>query len=65
MGSPDNGHSNLQSSSNAIVRLSDADAPRMLHSDDLFSGKRLALIDHAGQQYRLLITRNDWLILQK
>ena len=39
--------------------------PRTVKSDELFSGGRLVLIDHAGQQYRLLITRNDGLILQK
>jgi hemin uptake protein HemP len=39
--------------------------PQTLRSDDLFRGQRLVFIEHAGQQYRLLITRNDRLILQK
>jgi len=38
---------------------------RLLRSDELFAGQRVVLIEHAGQQYRLLITRNDRLILQK
>ena len=42
-----------------------APQPRTLRSDDLFDGQRLVYIEHAGQQYRLLITRNDRLILQK
>ena len=31
----------------------------------IFAGERIVLIQHAGEQYRLLITRNDRLILQK
>lgn len=42
-----------------------AGAPRVLASTDLFAGGRVVVIEHAGQQYRLLITRNDRLILQK
>lgn len=38
---------------------------RVLRSEDLFAGQRVLLIEHAGQQYRLLITRNEKLILQK
>jgi hemin uptake protein HemP len=34
-------------------------------SAELFAGGRVVVIEHAGQQYRLLITRNDRLILQK
>ena len=39
--------------------------PRVIASADLFAGARVVMIEHAGQQYRLLITRNDRLILQK
>jgi hemin uptake protein HemP len=39
--------------------------PRVVASSDLFAGGRVVVIEHAGQQYRLLITRNDRLILQK
>jgi hemin uptake protein HemP len=41
------------------------DGPRVLRSEDLFAGQRAIVIEHAGAQYRLLITRNDRLILQK
>lgn len=36
-----------------------------IHSTDLFRGNRTILIIHSGEQYRLTITRNDKLILQK
>ena len=39
--------------------------PRELSSQDLFQGQRAILISHSGEQYRLTITRNDKLILQK
>jgi hemin uptake protein HemP len=39
--------------------------PRTIHSDELFAGQRVLMIEHAGQCYRLLITRNERLILQK
>jgi len=41
------------------------DPPRVVTSADLFAGARVVVIEHAGQRYRLLITRNDRLILQK
>jgi hemin uptake protein HemP len=41
------------------------DPPRVVNSSELFVGARVVVIEHAGQQYRLLITRNDRLILQK
>ena len=44
---------------------SDGEPARMIRSEDLFAGERIVLIQHAGEQYRLLITRNDRLILQK
>jgi hemin uptake protein HemP len=40
-------------------------APRVVHSCELFGPQRMVLIEHAGQVYRLSITRNDRLILQK
>ena len=39
--------------------------PRTIQSEELFAGQRLLMIEHAGQCYRLLITRNERLILQK
>lgn len=38
---------------------------RVLRSADLFAGRRTVMIEHAGEQYRLTITRNNKLILQK
>ena len=42
-----------------------ADAIRVIRSEELFGGQRTVVIQHADAQYRLLITRNDRLILQK
>lgn len=38
---------------------------RSIPSTELFQGDRLVVIAHAGEQYRLTITRNGKLILQK
>ncbi|MBA3485008.1 MAG: hemin uptake protein HemP [Pirellulales bacterium] len=37
----------------------------LYESDALFQGARVVNITHAGETYRLLITRNNRLILQK
>lgn len=34
-------------------------------STELFQGARVVVITHAGENYRLLVTRNNRLILQK
>jgi hemin uptake protein HemP len=39
--------------------------PRILRSEDLFAGQKTIVIQHGAELYRLLITRNDRLILQK
>lgn len=39
-------------------------APR-IRSDELLRGSRELVIEHRGQEYRLLRTRNDRLILNK
>ena len=39
--------------------------PRSFQSDELFGAERLIIIQHSGKSYRLTITRNDKLILQK
>lgn len=39
--------------------------PREFQSTQLFGQARMIVIHHQGQPYRLLITRNDRLILQK
>ena len=41
-----------------------ADTPRY-ESRELFQGARVVEISHAGETYRLLLTRNNRLILQK
>jgi hemin uptake protein HemP len=38
---------------------------RSISSEELFAGQRIVRIQHAGEEYRLMITRNDRLILQK
>ena len=43
----------------------ECEQPRVIHSAELFAGGKVVLIQHAGEQYRLLVTRNDRLILQK
>jgi hemin uptake protein HemP len=40
-------------------------APMRLSSRDLFCGRRELVIEHQGQEYRLKLTRNDKLILNK
>lgn len=40
-------------------------APRIIPSQELFHGDRTAIIEHAGEQYRLILTKNDKLLLQK
>lgn len=45
--------------------LSATDHVRVIRSEDLFAGRRVVVIQHADAEYRLLVTRNDRLILQK
>lgn len=47
-----------------IVSSTDGHAPR-IRSDELLRGARELVIEHRGQEYRLLRTRNDRLILNK
>jgi hemin uptake protein HemP len=46
-------------------RQANIDPPRVVASTELFAGRRVVFIEHAGQRYHLLITRNNRLILQK
>jgi hemin uptake protein HemP len=39
--------------------------PRTLASAEILQGERKVLITHGNETYRLLVTRNDKLILQK
>ncbi|QDT01374.1 hemin uptake protein HemP [Adhaeretor mobilis] len=38
---------------------------RTLDATDLFCGQKQVVIRHAGEDYRLIVTRNNRLILQK
>ena len=50
----------------AIDKLSPAGAAiKTLTSDKLFEGQKEVVIEHAGERYRLRITRRNKLILQK
>lgn len=40
-------------------------APRLLHSEELFRGQRVLIIEHAGERYVLQITPRNRLLLQK
>jgi hemin uptake protein HemP len=42
-----------------------ADDVRTIRSEEIFAGARIVLIQHADEIYRLMITRNNRLILQK
>lgn len=44
---------------------SERETARVIRSEEIFAGERIVLIQHAGETYRLLVTRNDRLILQK
>lgn len=38
---------------------------RTVKSVDLFAGAKTVMIEHGGEQYRLLLTKNGKLLLQK
>ena len=46
-------------------RKATEERPRIITSADLFQGSKELLITHAGELYRLRLTRNDKLILSK
>ncbi|WP_428305966.1 hemin uptake protein HemP [Lacipirellula sp.] len=48
-----------------VVPSQPASEPRNLQSAELFQGARVVEITHSGETYRLLLTRNNRLILQK
>ena len=50
---------------NRPVHRIDSQPEQRIDSRRLLAGGRELLIDHAGQQYRLRLTRNDKLILTK
>lgn len=46
-------------------KTSASSRPREISSQELFRGQNRLVIDHQGEKYRLQITRNGKLILQK
>ena len=52
-----------------LVENTTAESPttglRQIPSDELLQGERQVVILHHGEAYRLLVTRNDKLLLQK
>ena len=50
---------------NVRIARADTQSQQRIDSRRLLAGGRELVIDHAGQQYRLRLTRNDKLILTK
>lgn len=48
-----------------IERPAPPPTPRSVSSEELFQGHKMACIRHEGMVYRLLLTRNNRLILQR
>jgi hemin uptake protein HemP len=42
-----------------------ASLTRSVSSNDLFGGAKTVVIEHAGEHYRLIVTKNNRLLLQK
>lgn len=42
-----------------------AQTPREIDTDELFRGAKAVIINHEGEPYRLSVTKNGKLILQK
>jgi len=53
------------STTNGLAVTLDPVKPITERSEDLLRGQREIVIEHHGLQYRLLLTRNDRLILNK
>ena len=49
----------------ARQRRTDLPPPRILRAEELFRGGQEIWIEHAGDRYRLRITRRNKLLLQK
>jgi len=49
----------------ALATASSTEAARTISSQELMQGHRELLIEHAGETYRLRVTRNGKLILNK
>lgn len=61
----DTPHNTAAISPNTGLSAPSPDAARTISSEDLMRGQRELLIEHAGEVYRLRITRNGKLILNK
>ena len=57
------GHNMTETISTAVEQA--PNGPPKISSSDLFRGGRIVVITHDGETYRLLLTRNNRLILQK
>jgi hemin uptake protein HemP len=55
----------LPSTSSKKITPEGQDAVREINSDEIFRGTKIVVITHDGVQYRLLVTRNNKLILHK
>lgn len=57
----------MQTATLSLVRPSVSSRPQLprLRSEDLFRASHELIIEHQGQEYRLRLTRNDKLILNK
>jgi hemin uptake protein HemP len=55
----------LPSKSNQKMTPEGQEAVREINSDEIFHGTKTVVITHDGVQYRLLVTRNNKLILHK
>jgi hemin uptake protein HemP len=58
-------HGNTAASIPARTTPASAPSTQRIDSHRLLAGGRELVIDHAGQEYRLRLTRNDKLILTK
>lgn len=57
----------MQTTTLTVARSSLVSRPQLprLRSEDLFRSSHELIIEHQGQEYRLRLTRNDKLILNK
>jgi hemin uptake protein HemP len=62
---PPTGNAPDQATGQETGTPAERDTARVIRSEELFAGERIVHIQHAGETYRLLVTRNDRLILQK
>lgn len=60
-----------QAPQNEIVKVKPGGCPttaslmRTISSKELFGEARMVMIEHQGEHYRMMVTKNDKLILQK